>query len=125
MKAIRLAAAALSVLLALSAGAASADTVTKKDGMLVNSSGMTVYIFDKDVANSGKSACSGQCQTLWPAVMAGDAPVAAPYTVIIREDGSKQLAYKGKPLYLHSKDKKPGDRSGDNFRDVWHVVVVE
>ena len=26
------------------------------------------------------------------------------------------------PLYTYSKDAKPGDRSGDKFKDVWHVV---
>ena len=30
--------------------------------------------------------------------------------------------YQGKPLYLFKKDVKPGDRNGDNFKDVWHVV---
>ena len=44
------------------------------------------------------------------------------YTVIDRTDGTKQWAYKGKPLYLFAKDAKPGDRTGDNVRDIWHVV---
>ncbi len=121
MKTIRLAAAILAATFALSAHAA--DPLTKKDGVLVNSAGLTVYTFDKDTAGSGKSACSGGCLTLWPAVPAGDAPVAAPYSVITRDDGSKQLAYKGKPLYLYSKDAKPGERNGDKFKDVWHVVA--
>ena len=34
----------------------------------------------------------------------------------------KQWAYKGKPVYLWSKDTKPGDTTGDNFNNVWHVV---
>jgi predicted lipoprotein with Yx(FWY)xxD motif len=42
--------------------------------------------------------------------------------VVTRDDGSKQLAYKGKPLYLYAADQKPGDRTGDNFKDIWHVV---
>ena len=114
--------ARLSSLLAaalLLAGAAHADTVAKKDGILVNAAGMTVYTFDKDSA--GSSACNGPCSENWPAV-APSANVAAPYSVITREDGSKQLAYKDKPLYLFKKDTKPGDRNGDNFKDIWHVV---
>ena len=99
--------------------AAYADDVVKKDGILVTSSGMTVYTFDKDSA--GKSACSGPCIDNWPAVTP-PANVAAPYSVITRADGSKQLAYDGKPLYTFKKDAKPGDRTGDNFKDVWHVV---
>ena len=117
---IRLAAAFLAAAFALGAGA---QSIAKKDGVLVNAAGMTVYTFDKDAAGSGKSACNGPCATLWPAVPAGDAPVAAPYSVVTRDDGSKQLAYKGKPLYLYAKDQKPGERSGDKFKDVWHVVA--
>ena len=34
----------------------------------------------------------------------------------------KQWAYKGKPVYTWSKDTKPGDMTGDNFNNCWHVV---
>ena len=44
------------------------------------------------------------------------------YSVINRDDGSKQWAVKGKPVYLFSKDKQAGDRTGDNVKDVWHVI---
>lgn len=96
--------------------------VMKKDGMLVDMKGMTVYTFDKDTPNSGKSACADACAQNWPAVQAGEAAPAAPYSVITRDDGSKQLAYKGKPLYTFVKDKNPGDKNGDNAKNVWHVV---
>jgi predicted lipoprotein with Yx(FWY)xxD motif len=121
MKSFRLSVAVLASVFALSA-AADNTPLKKTDGVMVDSAGMTVYTFDKDTANSGKSACTGACVSVWPAVAAGDAPVAAPYSVITREDGSKQLAYKGKPLYTYAKDKKPGARAGDNFKDAWHVV---
>ena len=111
---------ALTAALLLS-GAALADDVVKKDGVLVNAAGMTVYTFDKDTANSNKSACNGGCAEAWPPV-AASANVAAPYSVVTRDDGAKQLAYQGKPLYLFKKDTKPGDRNGDNFKDIWHVV---
>ena len=39
-----------------------------------------------------------------------------------RDDGSKQWAYKGKPVYLWVKDKKPGDKTGHGVREVWHVI---
>ncbi len=42
--------------------------------------------------------------------------------MITRDDGAKQWAYKGKPVYTWSKDAKPGDMSGDNFNNVWHVI---
>ncbi|MGJ7915629.1 hypothetical protein ACI48D_09170 [Massilia sp. LXY-6] len=97
--------------------------VTKSDGVLVNASGMTLYTFDKDVRGNGKSACAGQCAGLWPAVQATAASYAPPYSVLTRDDGSTQLAWKGKPLYLYAQDTRPGERKGDNFKNVWHVVA--
>ncbi len=121
MQPIRVCAAMLLTVFALSAHAAD-GALAKKDGVLVSATGMTVYTFDKDAANSGKSACAGPCSANWPALPPGDGAVSAPYSVITREDGAKQLAYKGKPLYLYAADKQPGEHKGDNFKDVWHVV---
>jgi predicted lipoprotein with Yx(FWY)xxD motif len=92
-------------------------------GALVAPSGMTLYTFDKDV-DAGKSNCNGPCATLWPPLMASatDKPTGA-YTIIKRDDGSMQWAYKGKPVYTYKDDKKAGDRSGDNFKDNWHIIT--
>ena len=93
------------------------------NGMLVAPSGMTLYTFDKDTANSGASACNGPCATLWPPLTAQASDTArGDYTVITRQDGSRQWAYKGWPLYTYSKDTKAGDATGDKFKDIWHVV---
>lgn len=92
------------------------------EGVLVNASGMTLYTFDKDVTGSGKSSCNGPCAATWPAVPASVAQTTPPYSVVARDDGTLQLAYNGKPLYLYAADKKPGDRAGDNVKDVWHVA---
>ena len=124
MKFVHFLCVVLSVPLMLAASVSNAgEMVRKADGVLVNSAGMTLYTFDKDVPNSGKSACNGPCIALWPAVPASDTAPAAPYSVVTRDDGSKQLAYKGKPLYLYSADTKAGERKGDNFKNVWHVVA--
>ena len=92
-------------------------------GALVAPSGMTLYTFDKDAANSGKSTCNGPCAALWPPMMAmaSDQPVGA-YSIVTRDDGSRQWAYKGKPVYTYKADQKAGDRTGDNFKDVWHII---
>lgn len=110
---------------ALLGGCASMTTPTPSvaDGVLVGPNGMTLYVFDRDAANSGKSVCNGPCATNWPPLMAGDADKAAgDYTVITRDDGKKQWAMKGKPLYYWAKDSKPGDKTGDNVGTVWHVA---
>ncbi len=91
------------------------------DGVLTNSAGMTLYTFDKDAG--GKSACNGPCAANWPPLMAGvDAKAAGDWSIVTRDDGAKQWAYKGKPVYLWAKDTKPGDKTGDGFNNVWHVI---
>ncbi|MFC3107548.1 hypothetical protein ACFOFO_06170 [Undibacterium arcticum] len=123
MKQYFFAAPAIAAIVLISGAAFGQTGPTKKsDGILVTAASMTLYTFDKDVAGSGKSACNGPCAAIWPPVSAPSAQLGAPYSVVTRDDGSMQLAYNGKPLYLYAADKKPGDRAGDNFKDVWHVV---
>ncbi len=122
MKTMHLVIAAVGAAFAFSTGAAFAQTLKKMDGVLADAAGMTVYTFDKDKAGSGKSACNDGCAKMWPPVPVMGTSVASPYSVVTRDDGAKQLAYKGKPLYLYAKDAKPGERKGDKAMDVWHVV---
>ena len=95
----------------------------KVGGMWTTSAGMTLYTFDKDTAGSGKSVCNGPCAANWPPLAAGsDAKASGDWSVVTRDDGSKQWAYRGKPLYAWSKDQKPGDTTGDGFNGAWHVA---
>ena len=41
-------------------------TVKVTSGVLTDPQGLTLYTFDRDTANSGKSACNGPCATNWP-----------------------------------------------------------
>ena len=93
-----------------------------KGKVLTDSKGMTLYTFDKD--SGGKSACNGPCATNWPPMVASaDAKPMGDYTIVTRDDGGKQWAYKGKPLYIFAKDTKPGDVTGDGFNNVWHIAT--
>jgi predicted lipoprotein with Yx(FWY)xxD motif len=114
--------ALFALVLGAAGSAYAADPATVKGGMLVDAKGMTLYTFDKDAG--GKSACNGPCATNWPPLMAtADAKPMASWTVVTRDDGYKQWAYKGKPLYTWVKDTKPGDTTGDGFMNgVWHVA---
>lgn len=95
------------------------DTALGK--VLVDSQGMTVYTYDEDAP--GQSHCYGLCAAFWP-------PVAAPaqqaghdgFTVIARDGGALQWAYRGKPLYTYAQDDKPGDVTGDGADGVWHAA---
>ncbi len=116
--------AATAVVLLATACATMADTPAKvSDGVLVGPNGMTLYTFDRDTAGSGKSVCNGACATNWPPLMAGDMDKSSgDYSLITRDDGKKQWAFKGKPLYYWAKDTKPGDRTGDGFNKVWQLA---
>jgi len=114
--------AATLALLGVAAHAAGAPAAPA-NGVLATPSGATVYTFDKDTAGSGKSACNGPCAQAWPPVAAQASDSASgDWSVVTRDDGSKQWAYKGAPIYTFSKDAKPGDTTGDKVKDVWHVI---
>lgn len=112
--------AGAAMLLATSA-ALSADPVKTQGGMFVNSAGMTLYTFDKDP--EGKSVCNGPCAGNWPPLMAGASDKAGGnWTIVTRDDGGRQWAYKSKPLYTWVKDQKPGDTTGDGVGKVWKIA---
>lgn len=91
-------------------------------GMLTGAKGMTLYVFDADAP--GKSNCNGTCAANWPPLMAdADAKPTGPYTIVTRDDGSKQWAVNGKPLYYWKNDKQPGDMTGDGVAGKWHVAT--
>jgi predicted lipoprotein with Yx(FWY)xxD motif len=95
---------------------------TAKGKALVDSKGMTLYSFDKD--SGGKSACNGPCATNWPPLAATSGTAMGDWSMITRDDGSKQWAYKGKPLYVFAKDAKSGDTKGDGvLNGAWHIAA--
>jgi predicted lipoprotein with Yx(FWY)xxD motif len=111
--------AAASLAFAQSAPTKTGDSAKGK--VLTNDAGMTLYIFDKD--SDGKSACNGPCAGNWPPLMAAaSAKPMGSYTIVTRDDGSKQWAYKNKPLYTWKNDKSAGDVTGDGFNGVWHIA---
>ena len=84
--------------------------------------GMTLYSYDQDSKN--KSACNATCAQTWN-------PLAAPriakpvedWSIVQRDDGSLQWAWKGKPLYSYTGDHAPNDANGDGVNGTWHAVV--
>lgn len=106
----------------LAQGAEPARVVeTSKGKVWADAKGMTLYTFDRDGA--GKSNCTGECARTWPPFLAGaDAAPAGAWTVVSREGGAKQWAYKGKPLYGWIKDGKPGDVTGEGVNNLWRLA---
>ena len=117
---------ASSILVLMMAGYAAAQNmpsaVKATGGVLTDTKGMTLYTFDND-KEPNKSACAGNCLNNWPVLKAEAADKnMGEWTVITRDDGSKQWAYKGKPLYYFSMDKAAGDKLGDGRGMVWHIA---
>jgi len=103
---------------AVASGAGIKTVSTSRGMVLANSAGHTLYWFAIDTPT--KSNCNGQCTTYWPPVPASAkaaAGVSLPGTFgsITREDGSKQLTYKGHPLYTYEADTAAGQISGNDL----------
>ena len=117
--------ATLTLALAILSGCAAMTPtpVQVANGVLIGPNGMTLYTFDRDTTGSGKSVCNGPCATNWPPLVpTATAQPLGDYTIITRDDGSRQWAMKGKPLYYWIKDSKPGDKTGDGVQNVWRAA---
>jgi predicted lipoprotein with Yx(FWY)xxD motif len=108
-------------------GTTIAARTTSLGSIVVDSSGMTLYRFDKDTPGSGSSACNAACATTWPPAAVSGQPKADPGVAgaigeITRADGSRQVTLDGHPLYRFSGDQAAGDTNGDGFGGIWHIV---
>ena len=113
------------MLLMMTAAAFAADAPAKvadssAGKVWVDLKGMTLYTFDKDTKGEASSACTGDCISAWPPLVAADGAVATgdwTLLAVVDADGkTKQMwAYDGQPLYLFAQDKKPGDVTGDGM----------
>jgi predicted lipoprotein with Yx(FWY)xxD motif len=99
--------------------------------IVVDGSGRTLYVFDKDTANPSKSNCDGDCAAKWPPMMAGsgapqlDGVDASLVGTVTRTDGSKQVTLAGLPLYQFASDDEAGEAKGQAVGGVWWVVGAD
>src|SRR5690349_11193708 len=62
-----------------------------------------LYTYAQD--RPGKSACVGACAKAWPPLAAPEGATAKDeWSVIVRDGGARQWAWKGQPLYTYAKD---------------------
>jgi predicted lipoprotein with Yx(FWY)xxD motif len=88
---------------------------------------LTVYLFEAD--KPGSSSCMGACTSVWPPVTGspkalGNA-MSADLGTTTRPDGTKQVTYKGHPLYRYVKDKDNGDTYGEGIKSFgagWYAL---
>ncbi|SDW72676.1 Predicted lipoprotein with conserved Yx(FWY)xxD motif [Arthrobacter sp. cf158] len=95
--------------------------------IVVDSEGMSLYFFTKDVKDSGTSACTEACLAAWPIfTTTSEAPTVEGVTgtvgTIASPDGKKHVTLNGMPLYYYAKDKAPGDVTGQGVGGVWYLV---
>jgi predicted lipoprotein with Yx(FWY)xxD motif len=90
---------------------------------------LTVYLFEADKGST--STCSEACAQVWPPVTTKSAPkaegeaVAADLGTTARSDGTKQVTYKGHPLYWYASDSQTGETTGqgiNSFGAAWYVM---
>jgi predicted lipoprotein with Yx(FWY)xxD motif len=105
-------------------------TASSSGSTFLTDGGKAVYLWVKD--GSGMSACSGACAGAWPpvpatgTVTASGGATASDLGTITRSDGTKQVTYKGHPLYFFSGDSGSGMASGqgsDMFGAKWWLVA--
>jgi predicted lipoprotein with Yx(FWY)xxD motif len=93
-------------------------------GYFADANGLTLYSVDRD-SDAGKPSCTGTCAAAWPPLAApADAGPFGDWSIVARDDGSKQWAYKGHPLYRSTRDSKPGETNGNGIDSAWHTVFL-
>jgi predicted lipoprotein with Yx(FWY)xxD motif len=112
------------------AGGAPIDVRTSKLGsILVDGSGRTLYLFEKDKGTT--SSCYGACAAGWPPYTtagpphAGRGASASLLGTTTRTDGKTEVTYHGHPLYYYAGDSTAGDTNGQGveaFGAEWYVV---
>lgn len=77
-------------------------------------SGSRLFVFDGDAP--GKSNCNQGCASAWPPLYVSDADATqvGHWTAIARNDGTRQWAYKGQPVYRRYHD-LPGEIRTEGF----------
>ena len=82
-----------------------------------------LYTYDLDRPN--RSACTTGCDGARPPVLApGDARAMGEWTLVRRDGGAQQWAYRGKPVYTLFHD-AVNDPRGDGENGQWHLLPYE
>jgi predicted lipoprotein with Yx(FWY)xxD motif len=90
--------------------------------VLTDARGFSLYTTDED-AIANVSTCVDACAKAWPPVTApADARPVGEFTLVSRADGSRQWAYRGKPLYGFAREEYAGGTFGDGVANRWRLA---
>jgi predicted lipoprotein with Yx(FWY)xxD motif len=132
---VALVAVAAGLLATRSSSAADQQTVVKTaknaklhSTILVTLGGRTLYSLSAE--RNGRFICTdATCLSLWKPLHVGRGMTPAGVkglSLVTRPDHTRQVAYRGGPLYTFTGDKAAGQASGNGFKDVgtWRVITV-
>tara|TARA_R110000868_G_scaffold77820_2_gene222574 strand:+ start:822 stop:2174 length:1353 start_codon:yes stop_codon:yes gene_type:complete len=92
---------------------------------LTDFNGLTLYTFNGDAKDDGQVCSSAGCTMQWhPVVAPALAVTVGEFSIVSRKDGSRQWAYRGRPLYTYHGDMLPGDVHGMTVDENWNVAVL-
>jgi predicted lipoprotein with Yx(FWY)xxD motif len=92
------------------------------EAILTDARGYSLYTTDEDVTPN-VSACVDACAKAWPPAAAPpDARPVGDFTLVQRADGSRQWAYRGKPLYGFAREEYAGGIFGDGVANRWRLA---
>ncbi|WP_218027637.1 COG4315 family predicted lipoprotein [Dictyobacter alpinus] len=106
---------------------ASATLKGKKETILTDSHGLTLYYFTPDTKTT--SACGSGCTGSWPPLLAtGSTQPTSPTNLpgkltVVKTDTGQQIQYNGHFLYTYAGDSAPGQTSGDGLGGKWFVAT--
>jgi len=123
-------------------------TLTVPDGMgvrlvsaaqavvLTDGQGHTLYFSEGDARRTGgrdtghdaaacaTEGCASPASSWRPVAAAALAAGTGEFSIVTRADGSRQWAYKDRPLYSYRQDRLPGDVRGTEAGEHWSVAVL-
>lgn len=108
-------------------GAISGAEVEGLGSVLVDSEGMTVYLYTPDEGGT-ESTCYGGCEAVWAPVLAegkptaGEGAMSSDLGTTKRKDGSTQVTYNGHPVYTFTGDEAPGEANGQELEGTWFAL---
>lgn len=113
------------------AKAVSVQHIGSSGNVLVDARGRALYTPDQEM--NGKVLCTGACTSIWMPATVSNATASSltgKFGVVTRSDGTKQVTYKGGPLYTFSED-TAGKVTGNGVTDAfggrhftWHVATT-
>jgi len=94
-------------------GKETASVIYRDDVAFADHRGKTLYTYENDTP--GASTCVGECaQKFTPVTPLQNAKPIGDWSIIDRDDGTRQWAYQGRALYTYVEDADPGSLFGNS-----------